>query len=81
MRFTELGKRGYEDVIVEKVDPRGKKYYWIAGTRVVFEESRNTDFQALQDGMISVTPLKLDLTDYNALKRLKRWKFSVPPKG
>ncbi|HLB02802.1 MAG TPA: 5'/3'-nucleotidase SurE [Nitrospiria bacterium] len=73
VKFTCLGKRVYEDVIVEKVDPRGKKYYWIAGNRIVFEGRRNTDFEALQAGKISVTPLKLDLTDYKTLARLKSW--------
>lgn len=73
VKLTCLGKRGYEDVIVEKVDPRGKKYYWIAGNRIIFEGRSNTDFQALQAGKVSVTPLKLDLTDYETLERLKSW--------
>jgi 5'-nucleotidase len=73
VKLTCLGKRAYEDVIVEKVDPRGKKYYWIAGNRIIFEGRSNTDFQALQSGKISVTPLKLDLTDYKTLEQLKSW--------
>jgi 5'-nucleotidase len=73
VRVTCLGKRGYEDVIVEKTDPRGKKYYWIAGNRIIFEGRSNTDFQALQAGRVSVTPLKLDLTDYETLAQLKSW--------
>lgn len=73
VKLTCLGKRAYEDVIVEKVDPRGKKYYWIAGNRIIFEGRSNTDFQALQAGKISVTPLKLDLTDYATLDQIKSW--------
>ncbi len=73
VKLTCLGKRAYEDVIVEKVDPRGKKYYWIAGNRIIFEGRSNTDFQALQAGKISVTPLKLDLTDYETLDQIKSW--------
>lgn len=77
VQLTCLGKRIYEDVVVEKVDPRGKKYYWIAGNRIVFEEKRNTDFEALQARKISVTPLKLDLTDYRTLESLKAWESSL----
>lgn len=77
VKLTHLGKRIYKDIIVEKVDPRGKKYYWIAGTRIVFEGDRRSDFQALRAGKISVTPLKLDLTDHQALKRIKAWESSL----
>ena len=77
VKLTTLGKRVYQDVIVEKVDPRGKKYYWIAGKRIVFEGPRNSDFKAVQAARISVTPLKLDLTDHRALKRIKSWESSL----
>lgn len=79
VKLTCLGKRVYEDAIVEKVDPRGRKYYWIAGNRIVFEDRKNTDFQALQAHLISITPLKLDLTDYNTLAQLKSWESILGP--
>ena len=84
VKFTCLGKRVYEDVIVEKVDPRGKKYYWIAGNRIVYEGRRNTDFEALQAGKVEVPVFPVgdelfvrlsaqaynDLGDYAALARV-----------
>jgi 5'-nucleotidase len=64
--FTRLGRRRYNQSIVEKLDPRGRKYYWIAGAPE-WEEGEGTDFVALARGEVSVTPLHLDLTDYRGL--------------
>jgi len=61
--------------VVEKMDPRGKKYYWIGGGQLVFDRRGNTDFEAVSKGAVSVTPLHLDLTDYTSIPLLKKWKF------
>jgi len=66
VRWTRLGKRRYKQTVVEKVDPKGRKYYWIAGTPE-WELESGTDQAALTSGIISVTPLHLDLTDYRGL--------------
>ncbi len=60
---TRLGTRAYSDEIIEKEDPRGKKYYWIGGADPVWEEGDDTDSAAVHSGAISVTPLHLDITD------------------
>jgi 5'-nucleotidase len=65
--FTRLGKRVYQQSVIENVDPRGRKYYWIAGTPV-WQEDPGTDHAAVQQGYASVTPLHLDLTDYRGLE-------------
>lgn len=65
--FTRLGRRRYNQSVVEKLDPRGRKYYWIAGAPE-WEQGEGTDFEALSRGMVSVTPLHLDLTDYRGLE-------------
>ncbi len=67
LAFTRLGKRVYRQSVIEKEDPRGRKYYWIAGTPE-WQEDRGTDHEAVQSGMVSVTPLHLDLTDYRGLE-------------
>jgi 5'-nucleotidase len=69
--ITRLGKRIYHQMTVERVDPRGKKYYWIGGGEPEWERGEGTDFDAIDRGMVSVTPLHLDLTDYAAFKSLK----------
>jgi 5'-nucleotidase len=68
---TRLGKRIYHQLTVERVDPRGKKYYWIGGGEPEWEHEAGTDFDAVDRGMVSVTPLHLDLTDYAAFERMR----------
>ncbi|HJX29570.1 MAG TPA: 5'/3'-nucleotidase SurE [Thermoanaerobaculia bacterium] len=65
--FTRLGRRVYKQSIVEKVDPRGRKYYWIHGVPQ-WEKATGTDYEAVASGRISVTPLHLDLTYYPGLE-------------
>ncbi len=67
VRFTRLGRRHYHQTVVEKLDPKGRKYYWIAGTPE-WEEEAGTDQHAISNGFVSVTPLHLDLTDYRSLE-------------
>jgi len=62
------------DEVVEKVDPRGRKYYWIGGGELVFEKGGNTDVEAVSKSCISITPLNLDLTNYSSIRELKKWK-------
>ena len=72
LRITSLGKRVFDpDCIVEKKDPRGKTYYWIGGNRVAWEPRKDTDQEAVEEGMISVTPVHLDLTNYAAIGSLR----------
>ncbi len=69
VRLTRLGRREYKQSIVEKLDPRGRKYFWIAGTPE-WEQAEGTDQHAISQGYVSLTPLHLDLTDYPALEEL-----------
>ncbi len=69
-RFTRQGKRRYTDAIVENTDPRGRKYYWIGGDQVDSVPEEGTDLWAVQEGLISVTPLHLDLTNYASIGAL-----------
>lgn len=71
--ITRQGRRIYRETIVEKVDPRGKAYYWIGGQDPTWEAGKGTDFEMLTAGYISVTPLHLDLTNYRALEELRGW--------
>jgi 5'-nucleotidase len=71
VRWTKLGTRAYSDTLIEKVDPRGRAYYWIGGEHPVWEPREGSDFHAVGEGFISVTPLSLDLTDHGA--DLRHW--------
>lgn len=66
VRLTRLGRRIYKQSVVEKFDPRGKRYFWIAGTPI-WQKDQGTDHNAVSEGCVSITPLHLDLTDYRGL--------------
>jgi len=74
--ITRQGLRVYRDALDERVDPRGKPYYWIGGEAPTGVIEDGTDFGALAQGYVSLTPLQLDLTHYKAMDVLKKWKFS-----
>jgi 5'-nucleotidase len=75
---TRQGRRRYGDAIVEKVDPRGKKYYWIGGSDLGFVPGEGTDSSAVESGYISVTPLHLDLTNYRSIAEISRLEVDWP---
>ena len=61
VRITRLGSRVYRDTLVKKVDPRGRDYYWIGGEDPVWEAQPDTDFHAVSEGCVSVTPMRLEI--------------------
>ena len=71
VEVTRLGRRMYTEGVIERLDPRGKKYYWIGGEPPVWERDEGTDFAAIDAGRISITPLHLDLTHHASMERLK----------
>jgi len=75
VRVTRQGKRIYGDAIVEKRDPRGRKYYWIGGDSLEREDIPGSDLEAVEERFVSVTPLQLDMTDYATIRALRRWKW------
>jgi len=80
-KITKQGKRIYdENSIIEKTDPRGRKYYWIGGTRLSWEKDEESDFHAIEQDMVSITPLRLDLTEYRLLKTLHKWESLLAEK-
>ncbi len=75
-QITHQGKLIHNgDGVVEKIDPRGRKYYWIGGGQLLFEKGGNTDVEAVSKSCISITPLNLDLTRYSSIRELKKWKI------
>jgi 5'-nucleotidase len=73
---TRLGRRGYSASVAEKVDPRGRKYYWIGGPEQAHENLEGSDCVAVLDRhMISVTPLHLDWTSAAGLEALADWQL------
>ncbi|MFM7204390.1 MAG: 5'/3'-nucleotidase SurE [Myxococcota bacterium] len=70
VRATRMGHRRYNYAVHEKLDPRGKPYYWIGGDEIDFEANPGSDCDAVRDGYVSVCPLFTDLTDHLTLPTL-----------
>lgn len=73
IRVTKQGFKDARPVISEHTDPRGKLYYWIGEERRGFHAEGGTDFEAIDEGYVSVTPMRSDLTDHRAIALLKNW--------
>jgi 5'-nucleotidase len=76
---TRLGKRVYQDQLLRRVDPRGIPYYWIGGPPPSGLAVPGTDFHAVVNRRIAVTPIHLDLTGRSLLKRLRTWDWDLEP--
>jgi len=70
-KLTVQAKRNHVTIVDERCDPRGKNYYWIEEGENDWEPHDRSDFQAVRDGYVSVTPLQPDMTDYKALAALE----------
>ncbi len=77
-RLTRQGKRRYIEQVVERIDPRGRKYYWIGGDDLGFDKEEGTDCMAIHEGYISVTPLQVDMTCYRSFQEIKALMFPWP---
>jgi len=73
MRLTRLGRRVYSNSIQPMRDPWGREIFWIGGGDVSWAGSEDSDFQAIRDGVMSVTPLHLDLTHRDVLDTAEQW--------
>ncbi|MGB9180611.1 MAG: 5'/3'-nucleotidase SurE [Pyrinomonadaceae bacterium] len=75
VRVTRQGIKNARPVISEHIDPRGKPYFWIGEEYFSSNAEDGTDYRAIEQGYISVTPLKSDMTDHNALTAIDTWNY------
>jgi len=75
LRITRQGLRVYRDLLDARKDPRGRPYYWIGGESPTGVPEEGTDFGALEEGYVSITPLHLDLTAHQVVEELRNWEF------
>ncbi|MBA3645343.1 MAG: 5'/3'-nucleotidase SurE [Gemmatimonadaceae bacterium] len=73
VRLTRLGRRVYSDSLTPMQDPWGRQIYWIGGGSIAWTGEENSDFRAVQEGYISITPLHLDLTHHAMLESSESW--------
>lgn len=72
--ITRQGKHSYGFDVIEKLDPRGRKYYWIGGNEYSHQDIPGSDCNVvLRDKRVSITPLQLDLTHHELLPRVSGW--------
>ncbi|MEW7980706.1 MAG: 5'/3'-nucleotidase SurE [Candidatus Sedimenticola endophacoides] len=73
LRATRLGHRHKAEPVVRETDPRGRTIYWVGHAGPEQDAGPGTDFHALREGCVSVTPMQVDLTRHAALEGLASW--------
>lgn len=72
VEITKLGNRAYQENYEERVDPRGRKYYWLAGTAIEGRERPGMDGYVLNENKVSITPVEFDMTHYDYIQDLRK---------
>jgi len=80
LRVTVQAKRNHITSVTERHDPKGRPYYWIEEGQDEWHPHDQSDYQAVQDGYVSVTPLHPDLTAHQALAAVERLSFGAAAK-
>ena len=75
VKVTRQGIKNARTVITEHIDPRGKPYFWIGEEYFNTNSVEGTDYYAVAQGYVSITPLRSDMTDHNALTALDSWNY------
>ncbi|KPL04351.1 MAG: hypothetical protein AMJ90_01135 [candidate division Zixibacteria bacterium SM23_73_2] len=73
--ITSLDKTKVKKVKMKKVENRGKSFVWIGEQDITFSKKRGTDFYAIKQGLVSITPLQIDFTNYQVIDKIKSWKI------
>jgi len=73
IEITRHGKRVYQDELKKIHDPQGDIHYWLGGDLPEGKIEPDTDFKAIYNRKVSITPLSLDLTNYNIMPKIKDW--------
>lgn len=71
VRVTRQGMKIIKPTIIEGTDPRQRKYYWIGEESMTWNEEEGTDYEALRQGLVSITPLRNDLTNHSVMDKIK----------
>jgi 5'-nucleotidase len=77
VRVVPMATVGWPAEFDSRLDPKGRRYYWAMGTPAVPEEGELTDLQALEQGYVTLTPLRIDRTEREMLERMRNWKLKL----
>ncbi|OGO78064.1 MAG: 5'/3'-nucleotidase SurE [Clostridiales bacterium GWB2_37_7] len=76
IKICKLGIKIYKNNFEERKDPKGNTYYWLAGELVDLPDDIDTDIYAIKNKYISITPINIDLTDYELKNKMHSWKMN-----
>ena len=79
--ITKMGPSHYVDYFDQRTDPRGNTYFWMGGDIKQTGDTKGTDLEALKNGYVSISPIYYDLTNYQALPELEKWKLEWEVNG
>ena len=81
VRVTRQGMKQARPIITEHIDPRGKAYYWIGEEYYGTSAADGTDYAAVEAGLVSVTPMRSDMTNHDVLKNISGWNSELTEEG
>ncbi len=73
VQWATQGSKSARSLIHEGIDPRGRPYMWIGEHQIVWQEDPTSDYAAIKNGFVAITPLRADLTSYQTLEQLRSW--------
>ena len=77
VKLVKLGRRQYSNRVHKVASPYGEEYYWIGG-KLITDFEKNTENSSLKENFIAITPMKVDITNYDFLEVMKKWKIKFP---
>lgn len=80
LAVTRLGRRHRSAPCIAETDPRGRPIYWIGPPGEAADDGPGTDFNAVRDGYVSITPIHVDLTRFQALEKVSGWVATLQPR-
>lgn len=75
IKVTRQYAQDFQENFEKRTDPSGRSYYWLLGTDKTRHREEDTDIHAINEGYISITPLRYDLTDYTMQKKIVDWNW------
>lgn len=75
---TRLGKRHKAEPVIKSINPRGETVYWVGAAGKAQDAGQGTDFHAIANNSVSITPLQVDLTQFGQLDAVQAWLGNIP---
>jgi len=77
VKITKQSDAKFKDYFLKRSDPRGRDYYWMDGEFIEITRCDDSDYCAVKNGYISITPIQYDMTDYNKIEYFKNWNIKI----